>query len=96
MYNRCLDHTLDVQRHSPSIAVGASRISFRQFKFQAKSFKRSGMGKGRDGTVPRIFVPVPLVPRKFVPVPLVPQASVPVPVLRDTKSAGTDRVIEKQ
>ena len=31
------------------------------------------------------------VPRKFVPVPLVPQTSVPVPVPRDTKSAGTDR-----
>ena len=39
------------------------------------------MGKGRDGTVPR----------KFVPIPLVPQTSVPVPVPRDTKSAGTDR-----
>ena len=44
MYNRCLDHTLDVQRHSPSIAVGASRISFRQFKFQAKSFKSLMIG----------------------------------------------------
>ena len=41
----------------------------------------SGMGKGRDGIVPRFFVPVPLVP----------QTSVPVPVPRDTKSAGTDR-----
>ena len=39
------------------------------------------MGKGRDGTVPR----------KFVPVPLVPQTSVPVPVPRDAKSIGTDR-----
>ena len=28
------------------------------------------------------------VPRKFVPVPLVPQTSVPVPVPRDTKSPG--------
>ena len=25
--------------------------------------KKAGMGKGRDGTVPRFFVPVPLVPR---------------------------------
>ena len=35
--------------------------------------------------------PCGTVPRKFVPVPLVPQTSVPVPVPRDTKSAGTDR-----
>ena len=28
-----------------------------------------GMGKGRDGAVPRKFVPVPLVPQTSVPVP---------------------------
>ena len=49
----------------------------------------AGMGKGRDGIVPRFFVPVPLVPRdfssgtvpqNFVPVPTVPWLWVPVPV----------------
>ena len=40
-----------------------------------------GMGKGQNGTVPRFFVPVPLVP----------QTSIPVPVPRDAKSVGTDR-----
>ena len=34
MYNKCLDHALEVERHSPAIAFGSSRLSFRMFKFQ--------------------------------------------------------------
>ena len=51
-----------------------------------------GMGKGRDGTVPR-FLSRPACPvrQPFGTVPLVPQTSVPVPVSRDAKSVGTDR-----
>ena len=45
-------------------------FSFSLVQFKMKNIFENilypGMGKGRDGTVPRFFFPVPLVPRKFV------------------------------